>query len=100
MEQEMNLVLKTAVVNDFSFPFSKKLFEKLKKLKETNRIFKKGGDKTLTNIASSVIEHLGQQIKGNLEASPDDIVQTIGVDEFISTVKEFLAIFETKRDKK
>jgi len=88
------------VINGFSLCFSGKLLKKLKKIRSEGKIFKGEDDCGITKITSSVLAHLAQQMKGELQdliESQMQIITTDEIDEVISTTEEFLAIFKEKR---
>jgi len=88
------------VINGFSLYFSRKLLEKLKKIRSEGKIYKGKDGREITKITSSVLAHLAQQMKGelqNLIESRMQIITADEIDEVISTTEEFLAIFEEKK---
>ncbi|HTW96592.1 MAG TPA: hypothetical protein VMD74_02960 [Candidatus Methylomirabilis sp.] len=102
----LSLVLKNDVITGFSYSFSSALLRKLKEMNEKDQIFKKGLKNALndakkniqsylTDMAIIVAVHLHQQISVSsdiLDLSTKNFPEE--VNQFISFVEEFLAIFQ------
>lgn len=103
--QQLELTLKQDVINGFSYSFTNSLLEKLKKLKEEDRIFKDGWEKatevetrnhctsSITKIASVVINYLDDQIRAGCGSD----MKPTTIDNLITTGEEFLSIFSSEK---
>jgi len=112
--QRLELTLKQDVINGFSYSFTKSLLEKLKKLKEEDRIFIGGWEKAIeeekqhkknhlnidlnkTKIAKLVISYLVKQILGEELPEIGDSKDPSDVDSLIEVCEDFLLTFSSEK---
>jgi hypothetical protein len=86
-----------AVIGKFCYSFSVALLRKLESLIEAGEVFVTKGDPAdhLTPIASAVVSKLIEQISYNTHGFGVQSEQTLKT--FVSTVREFLAMFEVQK---
>jgi len=86
LEQKQLLIPADQVMNEFCYNFANALLEKLKELRDEDRI---GGIHKFTDIGGAVSESLSKQISYLYALNvPGDC------NDLIKTAEEFLAIFE------
>ncbi len=97
------LIEQRAVMSHFCYGYTRALLNKLKKLQEEDRIFSDGLEDAqenatlghrneFTSIADVVINHLTEQVSNS--PFKGDLTVPDGVEDYISLLEEFLAIFE------
>lgn len=82
------LKLQQDVITGFSFSFSSALLQKLKELRDENRVFEKDSAR-MTEIANVVMYHLDNQIPTGISC-PQDMAE---INNVISICEEFLLVF-------
>ena len=105
-KSEQALTLKGNVITGFSYSFAQILLNKLKKLKEENRIFTEGlpvsqDDDDIsssynhgtTSIASAVLHYLYEQVPYECNGSPDS-TNSKEINRLIACADEFLTTFQ------
>lgn len=85
-----------AVIGKFCYSFASALMKKLESLNEAHEVFDPDGDPAdhLKPVARTVISNLIEQISYNTRRQGVQDEQALAT--FISTVREFLAIFEVE----
>ncbi|MFA4887862.1 MAG: DNA-directed RNA polymerase subunit alpha C-terminal domain-containing protein, partial [Candidatus Nanoarchaeia archaeon] len=90
LQSAIKICLQQDTISGFSYSFSKALLEKLKKLREEDKLFKEG---KLTLLAYSISTHLDEQINP-MKKALQDMSDISGFEALIQVAEEFLTIFE------
>lgn len=80
------LIQEQQVMNGFCYAFSKALLEKLKDIVKKNEVSSK----------EKITEAICHELQVQITFSISDVTDKYRLDEFISNIEEFLAIFEEK----
>jgi len=81
-------VQEVGVINGFCYPYARLLLDKLLALKQESRLYEENSG-AYTDVCNSVLSAIQEQV--NLSSPINDIE----LDNFIKSVQEFLAIFES-----